>query len=57
MATSKKRGAVRKESSKNVTFWIPNEMVEALDDLVTRQDTDRSKEIRKALRRHLRTPA
>lgn len=46
-----KRGAITKAKSQLVAVWIPNGMVEALDVAVKQEDTDKSKIIRRALRR------
>ncbi len=51
------RGAVQKAGATFVAAWIPDEIVAALDLAVQRQDTDRSKLIRKALRSFLSKPA
>jgi metal-responsive CopG/Arc/MetJ family transcriptional regulator len=51
------RGAVQKAGATFVAAWIPDEIVAALDHAVKRQDTDRSKLIRKALRSYLSKPA
>ena len=51
------RGAVPKEGSTFVAAWIPDDIAAALDQAVQRQDTDRSKLIRKALRSFLSKPA
>lgn len=53
MARPQKRGAVRKADSKIVAIWLPEELAAALDLAVRSEDSDRSKIIRKALRRHL----
>jgi hypothetical protein len=50
------RGAVQKAGATFVAAWIPDEIVTALDQAVQRQDTDRSKIIRKALRSFLSKP-
>lgn len=50
------RGSVHKESAIFVAAWIPSDVVVALDLVVREQDTDRSKLIRKALRRYLSSP-
>lgn len=48
-----KRGSVRKTGSTLMTAWVPKELAEAVDALVAKRDTDRSKLIRHALRRAL----
>jgi metal-responsive CopG/Arc/MetJ family transcriptional regulator len=50
------RGAVQKSGATFVAAWIPDEIVDALDLAVKRQDTDRSKIIRKAIRAYLAKP-
>jgi metal-responsive CopG/Arc/MetJ family transcriptional regulator len=45
-----KRGSLTKTNSKLVALWIPQEMAAALNEAVKREDTDRSKFIRRALR-------
>ncbi len=52
-----KRGAVQKRGATFVAAWIPDEVVDAMDQAVKQQDTDRSKLIRKALRNYLSRPA
>lgn len=47
------RGAVKKSAATLVAVWIPHELATALDAAVNREDSDRSKIVRKALRRHL----
>ncbi len=51
------RGAVQKEGSTFVAAWIPDEIVAAIDHAVSKEDTDRSKLIRKALRSYFSKPA
>jgi metal-responsive CopG/Arc/MetJ family transcriptional regulator len=48
-----KRGAVAKEESELVALWIPKPLLAALDSAVLSEDSDRSKFIRRALRRHI----
>jgi metal-responsive CopG/Arc/MetJ family transcriptional regulator len=48
-----KRGSVQKTESELVALWIPKQLLEALDDAVNREDSDRSKFIRNALRSKL----
>ncbi len=50
------RGAVQKAGSTFIAAWIPDEIVQAIDLAVKRDDTDRSKLIRKALRSYLARP-
>lgn len=53
---SAKRQTRESTSKDGVTFiaaWIPDETVAALDRAVQREDTDRSKLMRKALRAYL----
>lgn len=52
--TRRTRGTTTKEDASFVGAWIPDDILQLLDMEVARQDSDRSKEIRKALRRHLR---
>ena len=52
-APKNKRGAVQKSAATLVAVWIPNEILQLLDAAVAAEDSDRSKTIRKALRRHL----
>lgn len=47
------RGSVQKEGATFIAAWIPDETVAALDKAVKREDTDRSKIMRKALRAYL----
>jgi len=48
------RGAVTKKKSRLVAVWVPNELLDALDQHVTDHDLDRSKVIRLALKERLR---
>lgn len=50
------RGAVQKTGSTFIAAWIPDEIVAAIDSAVQREDTDRSKILRKALRSYLARP-
>lgn len=47
------RGAVQKQGSTFIAAWIPDEVVALIDEAVQRDDTDRSKLIRKALKSYL----
>lgn len=47
-----KRGALGTDKTL-VAVWLPNPLVAAMDHLVKKEDTDRSKVLRKALRTHL----
>ena len=49
------RGIVRKSRSVLVTAWVPKDLAEALDAQVEKQDTDRSKLLRRALRQFIKT--
>lgn len=40
-----------------VALWVPRDLLLALDAEVAREDSDRSKIIRRALRKKLRLPA
>lgn len=48
-----KRGAIRKKESELVALWIPRTLVDAMDTAIQKEDSDRSKFIRRALRRHI----
>jgi metal-responsive CopG/Arc/MetJ family transcriptional regulator len=48
-----KRGATSKSSSRLVNIWIPTGLIPIIDDAVKRDDTDRSKYIRNAIREKL----
>lgn len=50
--TKHTRGSVRKSNSKLVAVWLPTPMVALIDRAVETGDTDRSKFIREAIRRH-----
>jgi metal-responsive CopG/Arc/MetJ family transcriptional regulator len=52
-STKQKRGAVEKTAATLVAVWLPNDVLTALDATVKKEDSDRSKTIRKALRFHL----
>jgi hypothetical protein len=45
-----KRGAVRKNNSKLVTVWFPEDSIPVMDAAVLSLDTDRAKFIRQAVR-------
>ena len=45
-----KYGRVKKESSRLITVWIPLDELPLLDMAVHREDSDRSKYIRQAIR-------
>ena len=51
------RGAVQKGGATFIAAWIPDEWVSLMDKAVQRDDTDRSKLIRKALKQYLSRPA
>jgi len=48
-----KRGLVQTSNSRLVSLWIPTQLKEALDKAVLREDSDRSKFLRNALRDRL----
>ena len=48
-----KRGVNRSSDRELVALWVPRELVNALDHAVRLEDSDRSKFIRRALRRHI----
>jgi metal-responsive CopG/Arc/MetJ family transcriptional regulator len=48
-----KRGAVSKKTSVIVAVWVPELLLRALDKAVVLQDSDRSKLIRRALRKEV----
>ena len=45
-----KRGSIKKRDSELVALWIPKRVVEAIDLAIIREDSDRSKFIRRAVR-------
>lgn len=47
----------KKQERKPLLIFFPLEIVQALDEIVEAEDTDRSKYIRKAVRNALRRPA
>lgn len=49
------RGALKKGAAVFVGAWVPLEIAQILDREVQLKDSDRSKVIRAALRRHLKT--
>lgn len=55
--TNKQRGGVHKSNSRPILVWFPKEIVDKLDKAVVAEDTDRSKFIRTAVRRHLEAAA
>ncbi len=50
------KGHAHKEGTTFIAAWIPDEVVAQIDKAVVRDDTDRSKLIRKALRQYLSHP-
>jgi metal-responsive CopG/Arc/MetJ family transcriptional regulator len=48
-----KRGSVNTRDSEMVALWVPRPLVLALDRAVHVEDTDRSKFIRRAVRRRI----
>lgn len=47
------RGAIQKVGSTFLAAWVPNKIIAEIDAAVMREDTDRSKILRKALRQYL----
>ena len=52
-AKRQSKGHSHKEGTTFIAAWIPDEVVAQIDKAVVRDDTDRSKLIRKALRQYL----
>jgi metal-responsive CopG/Arc/MetJ family transcriptional regulator len=48
-----KRGAVKKQTSKMITVWVPEVLIPSLDRGVAQEDSDRSKFVRNAIREKL----
>lgn len=48
-----KRGLAKRRGSKLLSVWVPKELVPLLDEGVRREDSDRSKFIRNAIREKL----
>lgn len=48
-----KRGSVSKDKSEMIALWIPKELVAAIDTAVSKEDSDRSKFIRRAVRNRI----
>ena len=48
-----KRGALTKETSKLINIWVPDALLPEIDRAIVREDTDRAKYIRKAIREKL----
>lgn len=48
-----KRGAVTKHEAKLINVWIPDQMLPLIDRAVEKEDTDRAKFIRGAIREKL----
>lgn len=48
-----KRGAIRKSQSHLIAVWVPINLATAIDRVVERDDTDRSKFVREAIREHV----
>ena len=52
------RGAVTQEKGRKlISLWVPSALHSKLEEAVQRQDSDKSKVIRDALRQHLRRTA
>jgi predicted transcriptional regulator len=51
----RKKASRHKPGSTFVAAWMPNEIVAALDREAKKSDTDRSKLMRRAMRRYLET--
>lgn len=49
-----KRGVIRKSESKLLGVWVPGDLIPLLDIGVRKEDSDRSKFIRQAIREKLR---
>ncbi len=48
-----KRGAVRKATSKFLGVWLPDPLVDIIDQEIVRTDSDRSKFMRSAIKEKL----
>jgi len=48
-----KRGTTKKTESGMVALWVPRPLLAAIDAAITREDSDRSKFIRRAVRARL----
>ena len=48
-----KRGALKTAHSEMISLWIPKALLAAIDAAVTDEDSDRSKFVRRAIRKHL----
>jgi metal-responsive CopG/Arc/MetJ family transcriptional regulator len=48
-----KRGAIKKASSSFLGLWLPLGVADAIDQQVVREDSDRSKFVRKAIKEKL----
>lgn len=48
-----KRGAVTKHDSKLINIWVPETLLPLIDQAVRKEDTDRAKFIRGAIREKL----
>lgn len=48
-----RRGAVRKSQAHLIAVWVPIHLASAIDQAVERDDTDRSKFVREAIREHV----
>ena len=51
-----KRGAVKTADSEMISLWIPKSLLAAIDAAVNHEDSDRSKFIRRAIRKHVSRP-
>ena len=49
-----KRGAYSKDDCVFIGAWIPEDLMQIIDQFVTEQDTDRSKLLRRALEEKVR---
>lgn len=48
-----RRGAIKKETSKFLGVWLPDNIVTTLDEAIVRADSDRSKFVRSAIKEKL----
>ncbi len=51
-----KRGLVKKSGNKLLTVWVPEGLLHHLDEGVKKEDSDRSKFVRNAIREKLARP-
>lgn len=47
------RGTVKSEAAKLIGVWVPKELVDAMEEVIRLEDSDRSKFVRNAIRHRI----